>query len=106
MGQPIQVESSVIGDVAIFDTDRSITGQDGLSFASAEGANPEEGFPADLASRLFALDDAVNHVFLASNLVVVRRVGGWEDETVGSAAEVVSDFFLVYPEDKEAAASG
>lgn len=98
MGQPIQVDATRLDDVVMFDTDRSITGQDGAGFASAAAANASDIFPGRLAARLFAADSAVDHVFVASNQVVVRRSGGWSDGDVDAASRVISDFFLYYPE--------
>ncbi len=97
MGQPIQVAATRLDDVVMFDTDRSISGQDGASFASAEEAAETAEFPAQLAARLFAGDSAVNHVFVASNQVVVRKRGGWTDDDVAAASQVIADFFLYYP---------
>ena len=87
-----------LGDVAIFDTDRSITGQDGGAYASREEASADEDFPAQLAVRLFDLDASINHVFVASNQVVVRRSTGWDDDAVAAATDVVSSFFRYYPD--------
>ena len=75
MGQPIQVAATRLGDVALFDTDRSISGQDGMGFASIAEAEAASEFPAKLAARLFDADSAVDHVFAASNQVVVRPPG-------------------------------
>jgi len=97
MGQPIQVSSTVIDDIAMFDTDRSITGQDGVDFA-ASGERDPSSFPGRLAGRLFEAVPGVDHVFLASNQVVVRRPHGWDDEVVAAAAKVIADFFLFYPD--------
>ncbi len=98
MGQSIQVASTTVGDVVIFDTDRSITGQDGVVFTSADEAAAAEEFPAQLASRIFAADSRIDHVYVASNQVVVRRPGGWDDAVRDQVDAVVSDFFLFYPE--------
>ncbi len=98
MGQPIQVETTQLGDVVIFGTDRSITGQDGGVYGSREQANTSTRFPAQLAVRLFDADDAVNHVFVASNQIVVRRDTKWSESHIAAATEVVENFFLYYPE--------
>ena len=39
MGQTIDVSADAIGDVAVFDTNRSLTGQDGGAFASVDERN-------------------------------------------------------------------
>jgi hypothetical protein len=96
VGQRIVLRAStVIGDVAIFDTDRTISGQDGESFASPAAAQDGISFSARLAERIFELDDAVTAVFVQSNAVTVRRSGGWSStDEVGSAIE---GFFEYYP---------
>lgn len=97
MGQPITVVSTTVeGDVAVFHTDRGITGQDGVAFASGDEAAESGSFPGDLSARLFASDDAVAHVFIASNQVVVGRKGGWDDGSLAAAAEIVTAFFVFY----------
>ncbi len=98
MGQPIQVEATQLGDVVLFDTDRSITGQDGAVYASPDEAAATDEFPAQLAARLFASGTGVNHVFVASNQVVVRRKGQWTSDDIAAASRIVSDFFLFYPD--------
>lgn len=97
MGQLIDVSSTVVGGTAIFDTDRSITGQDGAEFRSAEAAGEGETFPHKLAQRLFATDSAIESVFVASNVVTVSRSGGWPDAAVAALSQEVRDFFLFYP---------
>jgi hypothetical protein len=96
VGQRIVVRAStVIGDVAIFDTDRTISGQDGESFTSLGAAQDGISFSARLAERLFESDDAVTSVFVQSNAVTVRRSGGWSStDEVGS---VIEGFFEYYP---------
>lgn len=97
MGQLIEVNATVIdGDVVMLDTDRSITGQDGTTYASAAAAAADERLAGRLAARIFAADDAVDHVFVGSNNVVVHRVAGWDDAAVATVSGVVSQFFLHY----------
>ena len=96
MGQTITVESRVVGDVAVFDTNRSLTGQDGAGFGSAEEAATGEDLPAELAHRLFAADDVVTHVWVQSNAATVRRTGGWAADALEAAADVISEFFVFY----------
>ena len=98
MGQPIDIRSvEVVGDVAVIDTDRGMTGQDGVGFASAEAA-AGPGFAPALAQRIFESDGEIDNVFIASSQVVVRRRGGWDQGKTDSAAGVVSRFFVFYDE--------
>jgi hypothetical protein len=97
MGQTIEINrTDVIDHVLVIDTDRSLAGQDGEAFNGVEAARAKTSFPSRLAVRLFESDDAVDHVFVMSNLVQVRRPHGWDDTTTGAAAQVVSDFFRYY----------
>lgn len=97
MGQSIVIEDhTVVGDVAMFSTDRSITGQDGVAFGSIEEARASSIFPGTLAERLFAEDPGVDHVFVASNQVVVRRPGGWDAAQLSAASDIIIELFRFY----------
>jgi len=97
MGQRIEVTATVVDDVVMLDTDRSITGQDGTEYPTAEEAGADDRFPGRLAARVFEADEATAYVFVSSNSVVVRRRGGWTDAETAAVSKVVSDFFLFYP---------
>jgi hypothetical protein len=96
MGQSINVESNPQNGVCLFTTDRSITSQDGAGFTSPEEAAESSGFPAALASRLFASDEAIDHVYVASNDVIVRRPEGWDSDSVAAAASTIGDLLRFY----------
>ena len=96
MGQLINVESRRLDGFCVFSTDRSISGQTGASYGSAADAEAVTDFPATLAKRLFAADDQIDHVYVASNDVVVRRAQGWDDATIGAAAGVIEELFRFY----------
>jgi hypothetical protein len=96
MGQIINVTGTVTGDSAIFEADRSLSGQDGGSFDSIEATTDNPTFPARLAARVFEADDAITSVFTGSNGVVVRRDGGWMDADVGRIGTVIEAFFVFY----------
>ena len=97
MGQPITVVSTIVeAGVAAFHTDRAMTGQDGTGFASGDDAVEAGTIPGDLASKLFASDEAIDHVFIASNQVVVGRENGWDEASLAVAAEIVTTFFVFY----------
>lgn len=96
MGQRIEVRPTIVGNTAIFDTDRSITGQDGTSYGSADDAANDLRFPGRLAARLFAADEGVDSVWIASNTIVINRTEDWSDEAGESAAGTIASFFLYY----------
>ena len=97
MGQSITVAGrTVAGDVAAFHTDRAVTGQDGSAYGNAEAARQGEGFAAELSARIFEADDAIDHVFVASNQIVVRRNEGWDDSALEAVSDIVIRFFVFY----------
>jgi hypothetical protein len=96
MGQIINVTGTVTGDSAIFEADRSLSGQDGGSFESIDATVDNTTFPARLAARVFEADAAVTSVFTGSNGVVVRRDGGWSDTDVTRIGSVIEEFFVFY----------
>jgi hypothetical protein len=97
LGQQITVaEPTIVGDVAVFVTDRSVTGQDGSSY-TRDDLEDAEGVPAELARRLTEGDEAVTGVFVASNQVVANRDGGWDEKAVSMARETIEAFFVFYP---------
>lgn len=97
MGQPIAVTSTMlVEDVAMFATDRAVTGQNGASFSDEESAESAGSFPGSLAARLLAGDEAVEHVFVASNQIVARRRDGWDEPSLTRAAETITEFFVFY----------
>jgi hypothetical protein len=99
MGQSIEILKTVrLGDVILIDTDRSITGQDGESYGGITSAESVSSFPAALAARLFGSDTSIDHVFVMSNTVSVRRRGGWDDVSTAAVEQVIAGFFRYYPE--------
>ena len=96
MGQSITVESKSVKGFCVFTTDRSMTGQDGARFDSAESAAAATSFPATLALRLFESDGLVDHVFVASNDVIVRRSESWNPAAADQASSTISALFRHY----------
>ena len=104
MGQPIEVlGTTILGDVALIHSDRTITGQDGTVYSSRDDTDDE--FPGRLAAEIFDGVDGVTHVFIASNQVVVGRDGGWGHADMERVTGIVTDFFVFYGEDAPEGAS-
>lgn len=93
MGQRIEVSATPIGNVAVFDLNRSLTGQDGVAFD-----NPPSGEtpPATLARRLWESDDEINNVYVLSNTVSVRRDTDWAPDDLETASRVISNLFVYW----------
>ena len=96
MGQLISVTGTIAGDSAIFEADRSLSGQDGGAYESVEETVDDPTFPAQLAARVFEADPAVSRVFAGSNGLVVRRTGGWSQDALDEIAQVIEQFFVFY----------
>jgi ferredoxin/flavodoxin---NADP+ reductase len=94
MGQRMEVSVVEMGSIALFTTDRSLTGQDGISFA--ESPDSRDGPPSELARRLFLHDDGIEHVHILSNTVSVKRRMDWDLYTVEDATEVIASLFTHY----------
>ncbi len=99
MGQTIEIKRMTpVGRVLVVDTDRSLSGQDGESFTGKQTAGQLDTFPARLAVRLIEADAEVDYVYVMSNTVSIRRRTDWDDATMAAAADVVAEFFRVYPD--------
>ncbi|MGZ5385006.1 MAG: hypothetical protein ACXWH0_13605 [Acidimicrobiia bacterium] len=102
MGQTIQIwDANVVADMLLVSTDRSLTGQDGETYrpgtpTTGDPVEPDAIFPAQLAARLFQSDSSIDHVYVMSNVLSIRRQGGWDDASVASTRDVVASFFLFY----------
>lgn len=103
MGQTIEIKNTTrIGEMLVVDTDRSISGQNGKSIARTADLGEWDGkleageFDIQLARRLFDSDPAIDHVHVLSNVASIQRDGGWDDESVAHATDVISGFFRIY----------
>jgi hypothetical protein len=97
MGQTIEVLDKIeLGETLLISSDRSWSGQDGEAFS--QGLTERKTFPAELAARLFDAGLGIDHVYVMSNTVSIRRPGGWDSEAIATAAAVISSFFRFYGE--------
>jgi len=97
LGQKIEITSAVtVGDVAVFDTDRTLGGQDGERYRSVDETEAKTTYPAGVAKRLLSADGAVRSVYVTSNVVSVDREGGWDETALNEAGDLISNFFLFY----------
>jgi ferredoxin--NADP+ reductase len=91
MGQRIAVTAVPLGNVAMFDLDRSLTGQDGMTFFEPpQGSTP----PETLARRLWESDNHLQSVYVLSNTVSVRRETDWDQAEVESVSEIIANLFI------------
>ena len=101
MGQLIEVDHLLLGDVAIFDTDRSLSGQEGETYRDAGDAASSGTFPGRVATALFTTLPSLVSVYVFSNTVSVRRSGGWSDELARVAAGVIRNSLVHYAQNRK-----
>lgn len=101
VGQPIEVQSTtVVGDVALFATDRTFGGQEGESYTTLDEARASDTYPSLLAERLFLADGAIRRVYVYSNALSVQRADGWTEDDLEDARQVIRNFFVIYDENR------
>ena len=102
MGQPIEVERRIQGEIAVFTGDRTLTGQDGAGYHADDGSTENGKLSAEVAKQFFELDPDIDYVYVAANNVMARRPGGWNDEALDAAGDALTRFFVFYDGDAPA----
>jgi len=98
VGQSIAIKGTeVVDDSVIVTMNRSLTSQVGEGYDSLEAAEAGDSFGAMLARRIFEADESIDRAYVASNTVVLRRSGGWDDARISSISTAIEDLFLFYP---------
>lgn len=93
MGQLIEVKATSFGDVAIFDLDRSLTGQDARIYTgSPQGDTPTR----TLARRLWDRLGDITSIHVLSNTVTIQRGESWDDPSLEDATDVIEHLFAYY----------
>ena len=99
MGQRIEIDGTRrVEDSVIVSTNRSLTGTLGEGYESAEDAREVDTFGAKAAVDVFESDERINRVYVDSNMLVIRREGGWDEDSVAAVSKVIEEFFLFYPD--------
>jgi hypothetical protein len=94
VGQTVVINKvAEMGEMLIIDTDRSLTGQDGVSMTPDD---PGDAVPGRLGERLFGLGLGIDHVYVLQNTVTVRRPGGWDVQSKSAVLLTVESFLLHY----------
>ena len=101
MGQSIEVEHLLMGDVAVFDTDRSFSGQEGETYTSAADAAASSTYPGQVASELFAVIPSISSVYVFSNTISVKNSEGWNDQQLTSAAGAIRNSLIHYADNRQ-----
>ena len=100
MGQLIEVEHALLGPVAIFDTDRSFSGQDGETFSDGVSAAEAGTFGGIVAQALLEHDSKITSVYVYSNAISVKHTKDWTQKRAESAAEIIRNSLIYYEENR------
>jgi ferredoxin--NADP+ reductase len=94
VGLRINVDAVAMGQVALFSTDRTLTGQEGIVYPGPPASVDDP--PSTLAARLFESGDRIEHVHVMSNMVSVRRSSPWDEDAIADASKIIEDLFVFY----------
>ena len=78
MGQIIEVKTTKVNKTLIFDLNRSVSGQEGMTFNNISEASLIPDVSGQLALKLFQQIDDIDTIFIQSNMVTInfqRNIG-------------------------------
>ena len=100
MGQLIEVKTTKLNKTIIFDLNRSVSGQEGMTFHNISEASLIPDVSGQLALKLFQETNDVDTIFIQSNVVTVNF-----SKNMGTAIKEfetqIEDFFLFYGDEEE-----
>jgi len=86
MGQKIELKTTSFNKNIIFDLNRSLSGQDGITYHNIADASLHEEVSAQLALKLFQFSEDIESIFIQSNIVTVNF-----DKNMGTGVEEFSN---------------
>ena len=99
MGQMIEVKSTKLNKTIIFDLNRSVSGQEGMTFHNISEASLIPDVSGQLALKLFQETNDIETIFIQSNIVTVnfnRNLGS----DISEVEETLKNFFVFYGEEE------
>lgn len=100
MGQLIEVDHHLLGETAVFDTDRTFSGQEGETYLDAASAAASGTYPGQVAAALFEAVPSLLSVYVFSNTVSARRSGGWSPDRAAEAAGIIRNSLVHYAQNR------
>ena len=100
MGQKIELKTTKFNKNVIFDLNRSLSGQDGVTYHNIALASLTDEVSAQLALKLFQYSSDIDNIFIQSNVVTINfttNIGTAVDEY----EKQIEDFFLFYKDEEE-----
>ena len=100
MGQKIELKTTKFNKNVIFDLNRSLSGQDGVTYRNIAHASLTDDVSAQLALKLFQFSNDIDNIFIQSNVVTINFTAN-----IGTAVDEyekqIEDFFLFYKDEEE-----
>ena len=99
MGQLIEVNTTKLNKTIIFDLNRSVSGQEGMTFHNISEASLIPDVSGQLALKLFQETNDIDTIFIQSNIVTVnfnRNLGADTSEV----EKTLENFFVFYGEEE------
>ena len=99
MGQLIEVKTTKLNKTIIFDLNRSVSGQEGMTFHNISEASLIPDVSGQLALKLFQETNDIDTIFIQSNIVTVnfsRNLGADTSEV----EKTLENFFVFYGEEE------
>lgn len=100
MGQIIELKTTKLNKSIILDLNRSVSGQEGMSFRNISDASLADDISGKLAFDLFKKINDIETIFIQSNVITINfsRNIGTETEVI---EDLVKNFFIFYKEEEE-----
>jgi|TARA_B100000035_G_scaffold45051_1_gene33974 hypothetical protein len=99
MGQLIEVKTTKLNKTIIFELNRSVSGQEGMTFHNISEASLIPDVSGQLALKLFQETSDIDTIFIQSNIVTVnfeRNIGSDTSEV----EKTLENFFVFYGEEE------
>ena len=99
MGQLIKVKTTKLNKTIIFDLNRSVSGQEGMTFHNISEASLIPDVSGQLALKLFQETNDIDTIFIQSNVVSVnfkRNLGS----DISEVERTLENFFVFYGEEE------
>ena len=100
MGQKIEMKITKFNKNVIFDLNRSLSGQDGVTYYNISHASLTNEVSAQLALKLFQFSNEIDNIFIQSNVVTVNFISNI-GTAVSEYEKQIEEFFLYYKDEEE-----
>ncbi len=99
MGQIIEIKTTKLNKTIIFELNRTVSGQEGMTFHNISEASLTHDVSGQLALKLFQENNDIDTIFIQSNIVTInfsRNLGS----DISEVEETIKNFFVYYGEEE------